>query len=317
MSEITHPSAMVAEVLEYLKVESGGVYLDSTEGGGGHTEAILEASGPDGAVIGVDLDREALKLAADRLERFGDRVRLLHGRFSQLERAVKEAGALEVDGVLADLGPSRIQLLSHRRGFSFDSEGKLDARMDRRQELTAWDIVNRYPRRELLRVLALTGKRREAGILADAILARRAKGAIETPRELAEVVRRAVGREKRGHVDASTEWLMALRMHVNREIEEAEAGVESAAKVLRPGGRIVVISWDGTTHRAVRQKMRALAKGCICPPDMPCVCGKQPLIKVLTPNGINASEDERKINPATRTCRLFAAEVLETESGRP
>jgi 16S rRNA (cytosine1402-N4)-methyltransferase len=309
---------MVAEVMEYLKVESGAVYIDSTEGAGGHTEAILEASGPDGAVIGVDMDRDALKLAAERLERFGERVRLLHGKFSQLERAVKEAGAIEIDGVLADLGPSRIQLLSKDRGFSFDSEGRLDARMDQKQELTAWDIVNRYPRRELFKVLALTGKRREAGKLADAILTRRARGAIDTPKELAEIIRETVGREKRGHVDASTEWLMALRMHVNEEIEEAEAGIESAVRVLRPGGRLVVISWDGTTHHAVRQKLRTLMRPCTCPPELgKCTCGKQPLIKVLTPNGIGASEDERRVNPAARTCRLFAAEVLSTESRRP
>jgi 16S rRNA (cytosine1402-N4)-methyltransferase len=316
MSELSHPSAMVAEVLEHLQVESGGVYIDSTVNGGGHTEAILEASGPDGAVIGVDMDREALKLAAARLERFGERVRLVYGRFSQLERAVKEAGALEIDGVLADLGPSRIQLLSQKRGFSFESEGRLDARMDRSQELTAWEIVNRYPRRELFKVLALTGKRREAGALTDAILGRRATGAIDTPRELAELIRERLGRDRRGHVDAATEWLMALRMHVNREIEEAEAGIESAVEVLRPGGRLVVISWDGTTHRAVRQKLRMLAKGCICPPEMPCACGRQPTVKVLTPNGINASEEERKVNPATRTCRLFAAESRRSEKGR-
>ena len=309
---------MVAEVLEYLKVESGGVYIDSTEGAGGHTEAILEASGPDGAVLGVDMDRDALKIAAERLERYGERVRLLHGKFSQLERAVKEAGAIQIDGVLADLGPSRIQLLSHERGFSYESESRLDARMDRKQDLTAWDIVNRYPRKELFKVLALTGKRREAGKLADAILTRRDRGAIDTPKELAEIIRAVVGREKRGHVDASTEWMMALRMHVNEEIEEAEGGIESAVTVLRPGGRLVVISWDGTTHRAVRQKLRALARPCICPPDLGlCTCGKQPLVKVLTPNGIGASEEERRVNPATRTCRLFAAEVLKTESRRP
>ena len=310
-----HPPAMVDEVLEYLQVRRGGVYLDSTVGMGGHAEAILEASGPDGVLIGVDMDRSALRAAAQRLRRFGERVRLVYGRFSRLENIVAQVGALEVDGVLADLGPSRPQLLSANRGFSFDADARLDARYDQEQDLSAWDVVNRFSRAELVRVLSLTGKRREARRIANAIVARRARGAIDTPRELAAVIREALGRARGGGTDAATEWFMAIRMFVNRELEEAAEGIRAAVKVLRAGGRLVVISWDGTTHATVRRAMRELEGACSCPPELPCVCGRAPALKMLTPRGLEASAEERRRNPATRTCRLFAAEKTAPPEG--
>ena len=186
----------------------------------------------------------------------------------------------------------------------------LDGRYDRTQRLTMWEIVNRWPRKKLFEALAITGKRRLAGIIAKAIVQRRMKGAIDTPRELAKVIAEALGRERRGRVHVSTEWLMALRMAVNRELEEARAGIEAAARIIRPGGRLVVLSWDGTTHRTVRQTLRQLQRGCICPPQLPCTCGREPMLKILTPGGLAPGEAERKANPAARTCRLFAAEIL-------
>lgn len=317
MYQANHPPAMVAEVLEYLQVRRGGVYLDTTVGMGGHAAAILEASAPDGLLVGIDMDASAIKMAAQRLKRFRERVRLVHGRFSQLETIVARLGVSQVDGVLADLGPSRPQLLSASRGFSFDSDARLDARYDQQQELTAWDVVNRFSRAELVRVLSLTGKRREARRIANAIVAQRASGAINTPRQLASVVHRALGRARSGATDAATEWFMAIRMFVNRELEEAAEGIQAAAKVLRPGGRLVVISWDGTTHATVRRKMRELAGSCSCPPELPCVCGGAPVLKLLTPRGLQASAEEREQNPATRTCRLFAAEKAPPESDDP
>ncbi|MCX7598596.1 MAG: 16S rRNA (cytosine(1402)-N(4))-methyltransferase RsmH [Armatimonadetes bacterium] len=311
MDQLYHPPAMVAEVLEYLQVRRGGVYLDSTVGMGGHAEAILEASAPDGVLLGVDMDASALQAAGKRLERFGPRVRLVHGRFSQLETLVAQLGVGQVDGVLADLGPSRPQLLSPARGFSFDSEARLDARYDRQQELTAWHVVNRFSRADLVRVLSLTGKPHAARRIANAIVARRATGAIDTPRELAQLIRNTLGRAKTGgSADVATEWFMAIRMFVNRELEEATEGIEAAAKILSPRGRLVVLSWDGTTHATVRRKMRELEKGCSCPPELPCVCGRTPVLKLLTPRGRQATAEERRINPATRTCRLFAAEKV-------
>lgn len=311
MHQPYHPPAMVAEVLEYLQVRRGGVYLDSTVGMGGHAEAILEASAPDGLLIGVDMDASALGEAGKRLERFGDRVRLVHGCFSQLEKIVAKAGVEQVDGVLADLGPSRPQLLSPTRGFTFDSDARLDARYDRRQELTAWHVVNRFSRADLVRVLSLTGKPREARRIAKAIVVQRASGAIDTPRELAALIRKTLGRPRTsGGADAATEWFMAIRMFVNREIEEAIEGIKAAARVLKVEGRLVVISWDGTTHAAVRRTIRELEGGCSCPPELPCVCGRAPMLRLLTPRGLQATAQERYENPATRTCRLFAAEKV-------
>jgi 16S rRNA (cytosine1402-N4)-methyltransferase len=309
MAELSHPSAMVAEVLEHLKVRSGGVYIDSTAGFGGHAEAILEASGPDGAVIAADMDRSALRVCRERLARFGERVKFAQSRFSQVDRLPARFGVLEVSGVLADLGPSRPQLLSAARGMSFASDARLDMRYDRRQELTAWDVVNRFPRDRLAAALGLSGKRREAGRLADAIIVHRASRAIESPSQLAALIHQVLGRPRRGQADASTEFLMSLRMLVNRDLEEAEEGVRAAARALAPGGRLAILSWDGATHRAVREAIRGLEGHCTCQPDLPCTCGREAVLRLLTRRGLEASDgEERRANPAVRTCRLFAAE---------
>jgi len=307
---------MVAEVLAELAVGPGGLWVDATVDGGGHAESILQASAPDGRLIGVDMDPSALELARARLGRFGERVTLVHDRFSRVDRAVGKVTADKADALLADLGPSRHQLVCDERGFSFASGARLDARFDRTQALTAWGVVNEYTRDELVKVLCLTGKPRQARAVADAILRRRQDGAIETVSELAAVVRRAVGRPRRGKADASTEWLMSIRFAVNDELAEAAEGIEAATRAVKPGGRVVILSWDGTTHGLVRRKLRSLARPCTCPPELPCTCGKEPVLWTREGRGRPASEAERKRNRATRTCRLFSAQIAPLpESG--
>lgn len=312
MDELRHPSAMVKEVLEALGVHPGGWWADGTADGGGHTLAIAEATAPDGRIIAFDADPSMLPLLEQRLWEHRDRVTIVHGYISQTDKIVAGVTAEKLDGFLADLGPSRIQLLSPERGFSMSSEARLDARYDRtHQRLSAWDVVNRYSRDKLFEVLRITGQPRQAGVIADAIVRAREAGSIDTPAELAEIIRRALGRRaRRGGADPATKWLMSIRMAVNRELEEAEEGIEAAVRALRSGGRLAVLSWDGTTHRVVRNKLRELARGCVCPPEVPCTCGRKPVIRLIHGNGVAASEEERRVNPATRTCRLFAAEKL-------
>ncbi|MCD6351666.1 MAG: 16S rRNA (cytosine(1402)-N(4))-methyltransferase RsmH [Armatimonadetes bacterium] len=314
MHEQVHLSAMVPEVLAELDARPGGYWVDSTVDGGGHAKALAEAIAPDGQLLGIDMDSAALELARRVLAEFAERVVLMHERFSRIDQAVQQVWpGQRVDGVLADLGPSRHQLVSPDRGFSFASDARLDARYDRSQDLTAWQVVNGYSRDELVRVLTMTGKPRQARKVAEAIVARRRREPIETVSELADVIRRAVGRRKRGRADASTEYLMAIRFEVNDELREAAEGIEAATRALKPGGRLVVLSWDGTTHGLVRRKLRSLARGCICPPGMPCTCGRVPLLRLREGKGRLATEAEQKRNPATRTCRLFSAERLPSK----
>lgn len=315
MNETRHDSAMVAEVLAELAVRPGGLWVDATVDGGGHAEAILQASAPDGRLIGVDMDPSALEIARARLGRFGERVTLVHDRFSRVDRAVGKLTADKADALLADLGPSRHQLVSHERGFSFASDARLDARFDRTQALSAWSVVNESTRDELVKVLSLTGKPRQARVVADAILRRRQDGAIETVSELAAVVRKAIGRHRRGAADAATEWLMSIRFVVNDELEEAAEGIEAATRIVKPGGRVVILSWDGTTHGVVRRKLRSLAHPCTCPQDLPCTCGRQAVLWVREGKGRPASEAEQRRNRATRTCRLFSAQIAPPEDG--
>jgi 16S rRNA (cytosine1402-N4)-methyltransferase len=301
---------MVSEVLAELAVRPGGLWVDATVNGGGHAEAILEASGPDGRLFGIDMDASALAIAQRRLKRFADRVILMHGRFSQVDQLLARVTDDKATGVLADLGPSRHQLTSPVRGFSFASDARLDARYDRSQKLTAWHVVNQFSRQQLVKVLSVSGRARQARLVADAILKRRQTAQIETVRELAEVIKAALGKTRSGRVDASTVWLMCIRMAVNRELEEAEEGIEAATRALAPGGRLVVISWDGATHRVVRRKLRSLAQQCQCPPDVPCTCARAPALRLRQSHGLTASQTEQAKNPATRTCRLFSAERL-------
>jgi 16S rRNA (cytosine1402-N4)-methyltransferase len=314
---LSHPSAMVAEVLAYLQVAPGGVYVDATIGPGGHAEAILRASAPDGRLLGIDLDETALEMAARRLASFGARVMLVQGRFSQVAEIAARAGLKQIDGLLADLAVSRPQLLDKERGFSFDSDARLDSRYSRRlQSLSAYEVVNQYECERLAEVLALTGKRRLARRLAEAIIRARTERPIESPRQLARVIHAALGRTRRGAADAASEWLMAVRMHVNDELQEAAAGIRAATKVLRPGGRLVVLAWDGTTVRVVRETLRSLARGCTCPPEVPCTCAGHPQLRLFTPRGRRPTAKEIEANRAARTCRLFAAEKHTAEEGK-
>ena len=302
---------MPAETLAYLDIRPSGVYVDLTIGPAGHSSLILEQLGPDGFLLGVDRDPQALKMAEARLRPYAGRYRLVLDRFSRLEEILEEQGLPAVDGVLMDTGMSRDQLLDQTRGFSFDSTGLSMKLNPDEPGPDAAEIVNTYSVEELREVFSVVGKGREARRAARAIVAyREGRKTIASTAELAEIIAAAVvtpaDRGKKRH--PATVWLMAIRIAANDELSEIERGLRAAARSLVPGtGRLVVITWAGHEHGLVRQTLRNLQQPCTCPPALPCVCRERPLMRVLTRKPLAATEAEVHRNPAARTCRLQAA----------
>lgn len=309
-----HRPVLLTEVVRLLDVRSGGVYLDGTVGAGGHAEAILEASAPDGRLLGLDLDPQSLARAQERLARFGDRVRLVRANFRYLDEVARDAGAASVDGVLLDLGLCSLQLTSGR-GFSFQEEAPLDMRFDPAAPVSAGDIVNRAPEGELARILSEWGEEPRARAIARRIVAARP---IRTARELATVVAQAVG-HRGGRTHPATRTFQALRIATNRELENLYGALEAAVRLLRPGGRLVVISYHSLEDRIVKQFIQREERDCICPPEVPvCRCGHRASLRSLTRKPVRPGADELRANPRARSARLRAAERLPRgEQGTP
>jgi len=298
-----HVPVLLQEVLAFLRAEPGGTYIDGTVGGGGHAEAILTASAPDGRLLGLDRDPHALELARRRLASFGDRVVLRHGSFAHLA-ALAESFA-PADGVLLDLGLSSLQLGDAERGFAFSRQGPLDMRFDPTEEtMTAADLVNRLSVKELTELLYRYGEESQARRIAGAIVSHRP---IHSTAELARVVEEAVGRQ--GRIHPATQTFQALRIAVNRELEALEVVLPQVLEVLRPGGRLVVISFHSLEDRIVKHFLRREARDCLCPPEIVvCVCGHEAQVRILTRRPVRPEPDEVAANPRARSARLRAAE---------
>ena len=303
---------MPAEVLALLAPRPGGIYLDGTVGGGGHARLILEASSPDGRLIGLDRDPAALAAAASALAPFGERVTLCRGSFAGLDQTLAALGLSRVDGILLDLGVSSYQLDNPERGFSFREEGPLDMRMDPSQQTSAADLLAQADAGELRRIFRDFGEERWAGRIAREIVRSRSEGALLTTRQLAELVCRAVpGGYQPQRIHPATRVFQALRIAVNGELEALSAGLAAALRSLHPGGRLAVISFHSLEDRLVKQGFRAAASSCTCPPRLPvCVCGRQATVKILTPRGVRPAEAELMANPRARSAVLRAAERL-------
>lgn len=312
MEPFAHYSVMAAEVLQYLAPRSGGVYLDGTLGGGGHSELILEASGPDGLVYGIDRDPAALAAAGRRLERFGNRFRPLRGAFGDLAALLSGHGVTAIDGLVLDLGVSSPQLDHAERGFSFRADGPLDMRMDPTYGETAADLVNRLSERELEQAIKEYGEERWARKIAQRIVVARQDRPFETTRQLAELVERTIPRRfQEDRIHPATRTFQGLRILVNNELEQLEQGLQAAIDLIRPGGRLVVISFHSLEDRIVKQRLRDAASGCRCPRQLPqCVCGQRPLLRVLTSRPVMAGGAELAENPRSRSAKLRAAERL-------
>ena len=305
-----HIPVLLEEAIALLAPERGGLFVDCTLGLGGHAAALLTAS-PTARVIGIDRDPEALRLAKSKLQPFAERMRLLPGEFSHLEQLLEAAQVDRVDGILADLGVSSLQLETAERGFSFRLEGPLDMRMGP-GELTAGEVVNRYREADLERIFRDYGEERQARRIARAIVARRDEQAIQTTLDLRQVVHRVLGRpprHKRRRIDPATRVFQAIRIEVNKELAGLESLLDQAVRLLRRDGRLVVISYHSLEDRIVKNKLRDLARG-----EVDQITGRPrsetQVIEVLTKRPVRPGEVEIAANPRARSARLRAARRL-------
>lgn len=289
---VEHLPVLLREVIALLSPREGGTYIDATVGLGGHSEEILKMIGQDGRVIGIDRDEEALRRTAARLR--DNRLILRRGGFSGIGDIAGSAGINEADGVLFDLGVSMMQFKDLRRGFSFSSEERLDMRMDISQKLSAWDVINRYPENDLIRILKDYGEEYKAARIVRAIAGQRKRKPIDTCVELADIVARAVG--TRGRLHPATKTFQALRIEVNREIGELKEGLDASLRLLRKGGRLCVISYHSLEDRTVKNFMRDNAR--------------EQKLRLLVKKPIVPDIREVRGNPSSRSAKLRGAERL-------
>jgi 16S rRNA (cytosine1402-N4)-methyltransferase len=310
--KVEHHPVLAEEVLTLLAPASGSLQIDATLGGGGHTERILEASDPDGRLLGLDADGAAIARVRDRLAaRFGDRLVLRQANFRDLGSVAPEAGFTAVDGLLFDLGLSSFHLADAERGFGIRTGGPLDMRFDPGVGISAAELLATLDARELAALFRRYGEEPQAGRIARAIVEARRIAPIRTAEELAALVERvAPGAPGRRRIHPATRVFQALRIAVNAELDALSAGLAAAMDLLRPGGRLVVLSYHSLEDRIVKRFMEAERKGCICPPSVPvCVCGRSPRLRPLT-RSLTAGAAEVAANPRARSARLRAAERI-------
>ena len=317
MERAKHTPVLAREVVSFMAPRDTGVYVDGTVGLGGHAAAILEASAPSGRLIGTDLDSEALAIAKEKLRGHGERCTLIQENFVNLKECLSAHSVTQVDGVLLDLGVSSLQLGAPSRGFSFSQAGDLDMRMDAKQPLSASEVVNNYPEDELADIFARYGEERWSKRIAHRIGNARQIQRISTTLQLADIVRSAIPRKtNRGRIHPATRVFQALRIHVNDELQNLDAGLDAAVSSLKPGGRVCVISFHSLEDRIVKQRFRALSRLCICPPKIPkCVCQQIPSLEVLTKRPVTPTSEEIQRNPRSRSAKLRVA-VKIGESSR-
>ena len=300
MSGFSHVSVLLREAVDALNVRPGGVYVDGTAGGGGHSLEIAERLRGEGLLIAIDQDEEAIAAATERLAGYENVTEIHRENFTAM--GVILAGR-RADGVLLDLGVSSHQIDTAERGFSYMQDAPLDMRMDRDAPVSAYDVVNGYPREELIRVLRDWGEERFAGKISSLIIKEREVSPIRTTGELADLVKRAVPAKGEAHPEKRT--FQAVRIEVNRELDVIEPALSAALDALNPGGRIAVITFHSLEDRIVKQFFAAQAKGCVCPPDIPvCVCGKKPRGAVITRKPILPGEEECARNPRAKSAKL-------------
>ena len=307
MSVPVHVPVLLDEVIAGLQAQRGGYFVDCTVGLGGHAAAILEKISPSGRLLGIDADPEAIKISQDKLSDYGEAVTLVNDNFVNLEAICRRYHFHPVDGILFDLGVSSLQLDTAERGFSFHLDAPLNMRFDPGQGLTASDIVNNFSEQELAKLIEKYGEERHSRRIARYIVQNRP---IATTVELARLIEQVLG-GKRAKIHPATRTFMALRIAVNSELENLELALEQTINLLRPGGRLAVISYHSLEDRIVKQFMRRAASSCLCPPGtVICRCGHLPTLKLISRKVIKPTSLEIESNPRSRSSKLRIAERL-------
>ena len=312
-----HTPVLIKEVVTQLQPQHSGLYVDCTVGGGGHAQEILRACGPEGQLIGLDWDEEAIAASRERLGEFGARVQLVRANYVELERVLMSLRVTAVDGVVFDLGASSRQFDEPERGFSFLREGPLDMRMSRQPReshgesaATAQDILRTAGLDEMTRIFRVYGEEKRARAIAREIVAEREHTPLTTTTQLARLVERVLGSKRYG-VHPATRVFQALRIAVNDELANIQRGLETATQFLKSGARIAVISFHSLEDRIVKRFFVEQATGCICPTDLPvCACGRKEVLRIVTRKPVIAGEAEVCSNPRARSAKLRVAEKI-------
>lgn len=313
--EFKHIPVLFNEVMEGLQVKPDGIYVDGTTGGGGHSEGIAKQLSDTGRLFCFDQDADALKASGERLSVFGRKVTLIRGNYENAVAVLKERGIEGADGILLDIGVSSYQLDNPERGFSYNDDAPLDMRMDRDGNLSAYTVVNEYSREELTRIFKEYGEERFASKIAENILKKRASGPVKSTFELNEIIRASIPAKMQalgGH--PSKRVFQAIRIECNRELEVLENSIEGFIDFLKPGGRLLIISFQSLEDRIVKNAFRAAESPCICPPGFPvCVCGKVSKGKVITRHPVTAGEEELKMNKRAKPAKLRIFEKTDND----
>jgi len=310
--EFQHIPVLFHEIMEIMAPQPGELFVDCTLGGGGHSKGILERTGPDGRLIGIDQDSEALAAAGQNLSQYAGRTTFVHSNYSRLGQILDQYAPEGVDGILFDIGVSSHQLDEAERGFSYMHDAPLDMRMDQTRSLDAWQVVNTYQEDELQRILQEYGEERWAKRIAKFIVEFRGQKPIDTTGQLVDIIKRAIpkgAREEGSHPAKRT--FQAIRIEVNDELGVLNSTIQVAARHLKKGGRLGIISFHSLEDRIVKEQFRYLASDCICPPELPiCQCDKVSEVKILTRKPVTASAEELAYNSRAKSAKFRAVEKI-------
>lgn len=304
-----HKSVLLNETINYLNIKPDGIYVDGTLGGGGHSREILKRL-KTGRLIAIDRDIDAINASRENLKEYFN-IDYIHDNFKNIKEILKKLNIDAVDGILLDLGVSSYQLDEKERGFSYMQDAPLDMRMDKSSGFSAYDVVNKYTEQELTRVIKEYGEEKWASRISKFIINARNKSEIKTTHQLVDIIKNAIpvsARREGPHPAKRT--FQAIRIEVNGELKELDKAVKDMSDILAPGGRIAIITFHSLEDRIIKKAFKSLENPCTCPPGMPCMCGKKPVIKIITKKPVVATDEELENNPRARSAKLRVAEKL-------
>lgn len=314
-----HISVLLNEVLESLNIKEDGIYVDGTLGGAGHSLEIVKRL-TTGKLIGIDQDQNALEKAGQVLKKYKNKVILVKNNYENIDKVLEELGIKSIDGMLLDIGVSSHQLDEETRGFSYNKDAPLDMRMDMTSDFSAWDVVNKYDQKELEQIIWDYGEDRWAKRIAEFIIEERKEKPIDTTLELVTAIKKAIPKQVRDEGNhPARKTFQAIRIEVNRELDVLTKVIPKISKVLKPGGRLAIITFHSLEDRIVKESFKDLYKNCICPSEFPqCICDKTREIEIITRKPITPTKEEIELNPRSRSAKLRVAEklkVLKTKGG--